>query len=503
MSALLTATAPWIADAVFHDPRFTRYLRILFVGFGFNMVAEFGMSYLAVRQRSALYSTITVTKFVAGALLNVLFLVGLRLGVEGILISNLITNAALGTWLLVRVVRENGTAFDPPLLRRMVASVIPWCWCRWPASDQLRGSLFPPAYAGFAQVGIYALAYSRHHAEHAGGASFSSLERESFEVAATGRGRFYTRVFTWFAAALGGMARDVARDPRRDARWLPVYARLPCSFPSSSRPMSGTGSGRIRAGAQAGEQAPLLGAIFAGPASSPRPLLDPDPRYGMFGAVAATFLAFLARPSGSIAESARLPPSTTSSPPHEGGLLALGFWIARVLLAALPHLASFSWRRALPRLRRGALGVWLGAPRREGRADRVAQSRARAASTGRSSGGQVKALVSVVTPTFNRKHVLRRALDSIYAQTVPEVEAIVVDDGSTTGRSHDRGVPRPVVYVKHGKAGPPPPKTAGQRASGAFIAFPRPDDVFYPGSEASPRPWSAPPRRGGTSERGV
>ena len=40
-------------------------------------------------------------------------------------------------------------------------------------------------------------------------------------------------------------------------------------------------------------------------------------------------------------------------------------------------------------------------------------------------------LVSVVVPTFDRREVLPRALDSILAQTFSDWELIVVDDGST------------------------------------------------------------------------
>jgi len=39
--------------------------------------------------------------------------------------------------------------------------------------------------------------------------------------------------------------------------------------------------------------------------------------------------------------------------------------------------------------------------------------------------------VSVVIPTFDRESVLPRALDSVFAQTRPPAEVIVVDDGST------------------------------------------------------------------------
>lgn len=94
----------------------------------------------------------------------------------------------------------------------------------------------------------------------------------------------------------------------------------------------------------------------------------------------------------------------------------------------------------------------------------------------------MKALVSVVTPTFNRKHMLRRALDSIYAQTIPEVEAVVVDDGSSDGtEAMIAEYPRPVVYMKQENAGPAAARNRGMKhAAGAFIAFLDSDDVFYP-----------------------
>ncbi|HSJ85789.1 MAG TPA: glycosyltransferase, partial [Anaerolineales bacterium] len=43
--------------------------------------------------------------------------------------------------------------------------------------------------------------------------------------------------------------------------------------------------------------------------------------------------------------------------------------------------------------------------------------------------------VSVIIPTYNRKHLLRETLNSIAQQTQPNdnFEVIVVDDGSTDG----------------------------------------------------------------------
>ena len=39
--------------------------------------------------------------------------------------------------------------------------------------------------------------------------------------------------------------------------------------------------------------------------------------------------------------------------------------------------------------------------------------------------------VSIVIPTYNRAHLLPRAIDSIIAQTMKDWEIVLVDDGST------------------------------------------------------------------------
>ena len=44
-----------------------------------------------------------------------------------------------------------------------------------------------------------------------------------------------------------------------------------------------------------------------------------------------------------------------------------------------------------------------------------------------------KPLVSVIIPTYNRKHVLTKAIQSVINQTYQSLELLIIDDGSTDG----------------------------------------------------------------------
>ncbi|GAA1962049.1 glycosyltransferase family 2 protein [Agromyces allii] len=92
-------------------------------------------------------------------------------------------------------------------------------------------------------------------------------------------------------------------------------------------------------------------------------------------------------------------------------------------------------------------------------------------------------LISVVIPTFNRGHLLDRAIDSVLSQTYRELELIVVDDGSTddTGVVVERRRDERVSYIRQDNAGAPSARNRGVAvAKGAWIAFLDSDDEWDP-----------------------
>ena len=93
--------------------------------------------------------------------------------------------------------------------------------------------------------------------------------------------------------------------------------------------------------------------------------------------------------------------------------------------------------------------------------------------------------VSVVLPVYNVAQYLRRALESVSAQALKELEIIAVDDGSTDGSGaildeYAKTEPRlKVVHLPNGGAGAA--RNAGlERARGEYLFFCDPDDWCEP-----------------------
>jgi glycosyltransferase involved in cell wall biosynthesis len=93
-----------------------------------------------------------------------------------------------------------------------------------------------------------------------------------------------------------------------------------------------------------------------------------------------------------------------------------------------------------------------------------------------------KPLVSVVIPTWNRARTIKRAIDSVFSQTYPSIEIIIVDDGSTDGTSDlINTYGKKVRYVKVEHGGVSKALNIGiKMTKGEYVAFLDSDDEFYP-----------------------
>ncbi len=92
--------------------------------------------------------------------------------------------------------------------------------------------------------------------------------------------------------------------------------------------------------------------------------------------------------------------------------------------------------------------------------------------------------VSVVIPTYNRAHLLGRAIQSVLNQTYHDFEIIVVDDGSTDNTEEvvkSFNDPR-IHYTRHdqNRGGSAARNTGIKMARGEYIAFQDSDDEWLP-----------------------
>ncbi|TIW15454.1 MAG: glycosyltransferase family 2 protein [Mesorhizobium sp.] len=92
-------------------------------------------------------------------------------------------------------------------------------------------------------------------------------------------------------------------------------------------------------------------------------------------------------------------------------------------------------------------------------------------------------LISVITPTHNRRSQVVRAVKSVLAQTLTRFEHIVVDDGSTDGTAAALAEIRDprLIYVGAKWRGANAARNAGiERARAPVVTFLDSDDVYLP-----------------------
>ena len=92
---------------------------------------------------------------------------------------------------------------------------------------------------------------------------------------------------------------------------------------------------------------------------------------------------------------------------------------------------------------------------------------------------------SIIIPTYNRAHLITRTIDSVLAQTHPDFEVIIVDDGSTDRTEQvvkDRyGSVEKLIYFKKRNEERAVARNFGlQQARGEFAVFFDSDDLMKP-----------------------
>ena len=92
-------------------------------------------------------------------------------------------------------------------------------------------------------------------------------------------------------------------------------------------------------------------------------------------------------------------------------------------------------------------------------------------------------LVSIIIPTYNGSHFIKETIQSVICQTYPNIEIIVIDDGSTDNTPEivkSINDPR-IIYIRQENAGVSMARNHGISISkGDYIAFLDHDDLWLP-----------------------
>ena len=93
---------------------------------------------------------------------------------------------------------------------------------------------------------------------------------------------------------------------------------------------------------------------------------------------------------------------------------------------------------------------------------------------------KMEKFVSIIIPTYNRGYCLQNAIDSVLAQTHPNFELIVVDDGSIDNTENlVKNYNADIVYIRQQNKGPAAARNRGvQAARHDLLAFLDSDDRF-------------------------
>lgn len=150
-----------LSQLIFGSTLQTETLRLVFYT-GILRVAEIVfMARLRIKERAALYSAVSVARFLVGAGLSILYIVVLKQGVEGLIIAGLIQAGLFAGVYLVILLPGLRPVVSGPVLRSMLLFGAPMV----PAglADLIMTSsdrYFLQQYASTAEVGLYSLGYT-------------------------------------------------------------------------------------------------------------------------------------------------------------------------------------------------------------------------------------------------------------------------------------------------------------------------------------------------------
>lgn len=159
--ALLFISSSQLSILIFDSPAYAHLLRLTFAGAALSMLDVVAMAKLRIHARSKLFAALTVTKLLVAIALNIYFVVVLRRGVEGLVMTYLIQAAFSACVSLAILVRDLRPSFSTPILQRLLSFGVPLI--PFGLSTQIltyADRYFLKHFSTTTEVGLYSLGYN-------------------------------------------------------------------------------------------------------------------------------------------------------------------------------------------------------------------------------------------------------------------------------------------------------------------------------------------------------
>jgi O-antigen/teichoic acid export membrane protein len=204
VSATSIIFSPHLSHLVFSESTYASHFRVMFITMFLSSGIEIPMVFLRAKLRSSSVVIISLVKLTMQLSMNIFFLTYLRLGVMGVLYSNLIASFLIGSYLVIKTFRETGIGFSFQSYKQMINFGAPLI-----IADlsifllTYADRYFLKHYGDLTSVGLYAMAYKFGMllATLFNGPFWSVWSAKMFEIAKRADGkRFFGEIMTYFYA---------------------------------------------------------------------------------------------------------------------------------------------------------------------------------------------------------------------------------------------------------------------------------------------------------------
>lgn len=156
----LFLSSNYFAELILEDSRLGYLFQMSFASMMLNMLCSIAMTYVQIKEKSKLFVVLSLTKLLLAVSLNIYFVVVLKIGVLGIVLSTLITTALFTLIMIPFLIKKVGIKYSWSWTKQILRFGLPFI----PSTLANRAShasdrYFLKFYLTIGQVGIYSLGY--------------------------------------------------------------------------------------------------------------------------------------------------------------------------------------------------------------------------------------------------------------------------------------------------------------------------------------------------------